>query len=74
MARRIVRPIFLYGLLCKLTSEIEELQYLDKDDLVRYLDALLEQKDHFHGDAGYLALFHGQYLVKNAGDRKRDSE
>ncbi|EAU87657.2 hypothetical protein CC1G_09118 [Coprinopsis cinerea okayama7 len=52
----------------------QELQYLDKDDLVRYLDALLEHKDHFHGDAGYLALFHGQYLVKNAGDRKRDSE
>lgn len=52
----------------------EDLQYLDADDLKRYLDALLDHKDHFQGDHGYLIQFHGQYLIKNSGDRKRDTE
>ncbi|KAH6904492.1 hypothetical protein BKA70DRAFT_1373519 [Coprinopsis sp. MPI-PUGE-AT-0042] len=52
----------------------QDLQYLDADDLKRYLDALLDHKDHFQGDPGYLGLFHGQYLIKNSGDRKRDTE
>ncbi|TFK24886.1 hypothetical protein FA15DRAFT_669091 [Coprinopsis marcescibilis] len=52
----------------------QTLQYLDQDDLKQYLTALLEHRDHFVNDSGYLGLFHGQYLVKNSGDRKRESE
>lgn len=55
-------------------SSIDNLQYLDQGDLQRYLEALLAHADHFENDGAYLPVFHGHYLVKVAGDKKKDSE
>lgn len=52
----------------------DNLQYLDQGDLQRYLEALLAYSDHFENDAAFLPVFHGQYLNKASGDKKKDAE
>ncbi|KAG5637085.1 hypothetical protein H0H81_005818 [Sphagnurus paluster] len=51
-----------------------QLQYLDRDDLKKYIDALQEHRDHLAHDFNYLTLFHQQHLGRIKGDKKRDSE
>jgi U3 small nucleolar RNA-associated protein 10 len=53
---------------------IGTLQYLDQDDLSRYLNALVEHRDHFANDASYLKVFHAQHLTRTKADKKRDAE
>ena len=57
---------------CSAPSEI--LQYLDQDDLKRYLNALVEHCDHFLNDPSYLKIFHEQHLIRAKSDKKRDAE
>ncbi|KAF9480276.1 hypothetical protein BDN70DRAFT_905831 [Pholiota conissans] len=50
------------------------LQYLDQDDLQRYLTGLIERRDHFANDASYLKVFHAEHLARNKADKKRDAD
>ncbi|PPQ90282.1 hypothetical protein CVT25_013107 [Psilocybe cyanescens] len=50
------------------------LQYLDQDDLKRYLNALVEHRDHFANDPSYLKIFHDQHLGRTKADKKRDAD
>jgi hypothetical protein len=52
----------------------ETLQYLDQEDLRRYLSGLVEHRDHLCNDPSYLAIFHGEYLGKVKGEKRRDIE
>jgi len=50
------------------------LQYLDQEDLKRYLDALVEHRDHFANDASYLKVFQEEHLTRAKSDKKKDAE
>lgn len=50
------------------------LQYLGQDDLIKYLDALVEHRDHFTNDVSYIAIFHAQHLSKIASGQKKNNE
>ncbi|KAF4611649.1 hypothetical protein D9613_003824 [Agrocybe pediades] len=50
------------------------LQYLDQEDLKRYLSALVEHRDHFANDASYLKVLHEQHLNRSKTDKKRDAD
>ncbi|KAG6866337.1 hypothetical protein C0991_005804 [Blastosporella zonata] len=50
------------------------LQYLDRDDLKIYLNALVEHRDHLSHDVDYIKVFHQQHLGKAKADKKKDSE
>lgn len=49
------------------------LQFLEWDDLGKYLKGLVEHKDHLISDGTYLPTFHHQHLAKKKGDGKKDS-
>ncbi|GLB44223.1 putative U3 small nucleolar RNA-associated protein 10 [Lyophyllum shimeji] len=51
-----------------------QLQYLDRDDLKKYVDALAEHQDHLVHDVDYINVFHQRHLGRSKGDKKRDSE
>lgn len=55
-------------------SNSDTLQYLDQDDLKKYLSALVEHRDHFANDPSYLKVLHEQHLSRAKTDKKRDSE
>ena len=50
------------------------LQYLDQEDLKRYLDALVEHRDHFVNDPSYLKVFQEGHLSRAISDKKKDAE
>lgn len=50
------------------------LQYLDQEDLKRYLDALVEHRDHFVNDPSYLKVFQEGHLSRAKSDKKKDAE
>lgn len=50
------------------------LQYLDQDDLKRYLSAIIEHRDHFTNDPSYLKVFHSEHLTRTKVDSKKDAE
>ena len=50
------------------------LQYLDQEDLKRYLDALVEHRDHFVNDPSYLKVFQDGHLSQAKSDKKKDAE
>ncbi|KAF9553866.1 hypothetical protein CPC08DRAFT_672807 [Agrocybe pediades] len=50
------------------------LQYLDQEDLKRYLSTLVEHRDHFANDASYLKVLHEQHLSRSKTDKKRDAD
>ncbi|KAG6857013.1 hypothetical protein H0H87_010685 [Tephrocybe sp. NHM501043] len=52
----------------------DQLQYLDRDDLKTYLNALVEHHDHLSHDVEYIKVFHQQHLGKDKNDKKKDSE
>jgi U3 small nucleolar RNA-associated protein 10 len=52
----------------------DQLQYLDRDDFKRYIDALGEQTDHLAHDVEHVKLFHQQHLGPDKTDKKRDAE
>ncbi|PPR01672.1 hypothetical protein CVT24_001501 [Panaeolus cyanescens] len=51
-----------------------ELQYLGPDDLKKYLDALVEHRDHFINDSAYIKIFHAQHLSKVKGEKKKEAD
>ncbi|KAG6888637.1 hypothetical protein C0992_007989 [Termitomyces sp. T32_za158] len=51
-----------------------QLQYLDRDDLKTYLDALMERKDHLAHDSEYIKAFHQEHLGRIKADKKKISE
>jgi hypothetical protein len=53
---------------------VDQLQYLDRDDFNRYLDAIGEKLDHLAHDVEHVKLFHGQHLGSDRADKKRDTE
>jgi hypothetical protein len=55
-------------------SFVDQLQYLDRDDFKRYLDATGEKLDHLTHDVEHVKLFHGQHLGSDRTDKKRDTE
>jgi U3 small nucleolar RNA-associated protein 10 len=55
-------------------SSLEALQYLEQEDSKRYLNALIEHRDHFLTDPSYLRIFHEQHLIRDKSDKKRDTE
>ncbi len=52
---------------------IGKLQYLDQDDLKKYLVAL-NDGDHLMHDHSFLRLLHERYLKKNKSDKRKESE
>lgn len=50
------------------------LQYLGQEDLTKYLDALVEHRDHFTNDASYITIFHAQHLAKIASGQKKNND
>jgi len=50
------------------------LQYVGQEDLKRYLNALIEHRDHFLIDPSYLKVFHEQHLIQGKSDKGRDAE
>lgn len=55
-------------------SWVDQLQYLDRDDFKRYLEALGEHQDHLAPDVEHVKLFHEQHLSPNKTDKKRNAE
>jgi len=53
---------------------IETLQYLDQEDLKRYLTGLVEHRDHLCSDPSYLAIFHREHLGKLTVERRKEAE
>ena len=52
----------------------DQLQYLDRDDLKTYLNALAKRKDHLAHDAEYIKAFHLEHLGRNKADKKKTLE
>ncbi|KDR78387.1 hypothetical protein GALMADRAFT_245550 [Galerina marginata CBS 339.88] len=50
------------------------IQYLDQEDLKRYLNGLVEHRDHFLNDPSYLKVFHEQHLGRTKADKKHDAD
>ncbi|KAF8154101.1 hypothetical protein B0H34DRAFT_800000 [Crassisporium funariophilum] len=55
-------------------SSDRTLQYLNQENLKRYLHALVEHRDHFINDASYVKVFHEQHLLRTKTDKKRDAD
>ncbi|KAF9468309.1 hypothetical protein BDZ94DRAFT_1246474 [Collybia nuda] len=51
-----------------------QLQYLDQDDLKKYLDALVDHQDHLLHDVNYIRTLHQLHLGTRKGDKKRESD
>ncbi|KAJ7740997.1 hypothetical protein B0H14DRAFT_3515417 [Mycena olivaceomarginata] len=51
-----------------------KLQYLAQSDLKKYLDAVMDHREHIALDASYVKVFHVQHLGRDNGDKKKDSE
>ncbi|KAJ6464259.1 hypothetical protein C8R47DRAFT_1180243 [Mycena vitilis] len=51
-----------------------KLQYLSQSDLKKYLDALMDHREHIALDASYLKVFQVQHLARPSTDKKKDSE
>jgi U3 small nucleolar RNA-associated protein 10 len=47
-----------------------KLQYLEWEDLKKYLVSLDEQRDHFSHDATFISVFHHQHLARNPSEKK----
>lgn len=54
------------------TSSTDTLQYLDQDDLKRYLGYLTAHQQHYVQDPTYLRVVHAEHLKPVKGDRKKD--
>lgn len=52
----------------------DQLQYLDRDDFKKYLDALVEHRDHLVHDVDYIKTLHQLHLGTRKGDKRRESE
>ncbi|KAF9451337.1 hypothetical protein P691DRAFT_663457 [Macrolepiota fuliginosa MF-IS2] len=52
----------------------DTLQYLEQDDLKRYLAHLVAHQQHFVQDQTYLRVAHAEHLKSVKGDRKKDTE
>ncbi|KAJ3515006.1 hypothetical protein NLJ89_g2035 [Agrocybe chaxingu] len=50
------------------------LQYLDQNDLKRYLNGLVKHRDHFANDALYLKVFHEQHLGHAKTEKRKDAD
>ncbi|KAJ6554556.1 armadillo-type protein [Mycena capillaripes] len=51
-----------------------KLQYLAQGDLKKYLEALMDHREHIDLDASYVKVFHVQHLARSNADKKKDSE
>ncbi|KAJ7222324.1 hypothetical protein GGX14DRAFT_663256 [Mycena pura] len=51
-----------------------QLQYLSQGDLKKYLDALMDHREHITLDAAYVKIFHLQHLTRSKADKKKNSE
>ncbi|KAJ7456907.1 hypothetical protein FB451DRAFT_1275210 [Mycena latifolia] len=51
-----------------------QLQYLSQNDLKKYLDAVVDHREHLSLDAAYVKVFHAQHLARSNADKKKDSE
>ncbi|PFH46286.1 hypothetical protein AMATHDRAFT_155738 [Amanita thiersii Skay4041] len=50
-----------------------QLQYLDQNDLKKYLDGLNGETDHLAHDNSFIRLFHERYLKKTKTDKRKES-
>ncbi len=50
------------------------LQYVDSADSVRYVQTLVEHRDHLANDPEYLAFVHNERLSYSKNDSKMDSK
>lgn len=53
---------------------VDTLQYLEQDDLKRYLAHLVAHQQHFTQDQTYLRVTHAEHLKPVKGDKKKDVE
>lgn len=53
---------------------LETLQYLDRNDLKRYLSALVGHRDHLMNDPSYLMILHEHHLGRVKGEKKKEAE
>ncbi|KAJ7701560.1 hypothetical protein B0H17DRAFT_1195339 [Mycena rosella] len=51
-----------------------QLQYLSQGDLKKYLDAVMDHREHLSLDPAYIKVFHVQHLARSNADKKKDSE
>ena len=52
----------------------ETLQYLDPEDLKRYLTGLVGHRDHLCSDPSYLSIFHEEHLGRVTAEKRKDVE
>lgn len=50
------------------------LQYLDQDDLKRYLTAIAEHEEHLLHDPTFLSIFHLEHLQRLKSDRRKHAQ
>ncbi|KAK0447887.1 uncharacterized protein EV420DRAFT_1647628 [Desarmillaria tabescens] len=50
------------------------LQYLDQDDLKRYLAAIAEHEEHLLHDPAFLSIFHLEYLQRSNSDKRKQAQ
>ncbi|KAF8654764.1 hypothetical protein AX16_003419 [Volvariella volvacea WC 439] len=51
-----------------------ELEYIEQADVMKYLDALIENRDHLSHDSEYLVLTNQLHLKSSRQDKKKDAE
>ncbi|KAJ7692788.1 hypothetical protein B0H14DRAFT_3175398 [Mycena olivaceomarginata] len=51
-----------------------KLQYLAQSDIKKYLDAMMDHREHIALDASYVKVFHVQHLGGYNEDKKKDSK
>jgi U3 small nucleolar RNA-associated protein 10 len=67
--------LYPYVSCVRLMSEmIDTLQYLEQDDLKRYLTFLVHHQEHFLHDPTYLRVAHAEHLSAVRGDRRKEVE
>ncbi|KAG7447396.1 uncharacterized protein BT62DRAFT_967377 [Guyanagaster necrorhizus] len=55
------------------TGELN-LQYLDQDDLKRYLSAIVEHEEHLLHDPVFLSIFHIEHLQRLKSDKRKHAQ
>ncbi|KAG5718058.1 U3 small nucleolar RNA-associated protein 10, partial [Termitomyces sp. T112] len=61
----------VYGFDAIYGNSENQLQYLDRDDVKTYLDAIIQCKDHLAHDPEYIKVFHQEHLGRNKADKKK---
>ncbi|KAH8833345.1 armadillo-type protein [Flagelloscypha sp. PMI_526] len=65
-------PLFGFDVVYGATNR--EIQYLEQNDLKKYLKIILEHEDHLLNDPQYLSAVHQEYIKSKSGEKKKEAE